>query len=802
MMALAAVVLALLSANASSSPSQWGATPGLRNHVTLSAAGKSLSSPGSLMHIDGPMLLARLRGGKPSRGRRMEEEEDSDEVLDDESEYDESESGGSSLSDDDSDHTPRRHVKAPKKVIKKFKKAAKQRRMREPEPESEESSMEDEEEDEEDEMEVPEEDYQVAPKERDWKQKLGLPQDTDEVAGDADEARDKTEAKGVNIITIPFEGHSDTLCASLRSMQKAGKMTDVILVTSDGTKIACHKAVLASTSPTLSRMVEALKGTAHTLSMDTIDSATMELVVDYVYSGSASVSEDRVHKLLGAAQKLGLSPLREACISHLLKGLTPHNAVETRTAAEALQCSELADAAHNLIMEEFLDVAASPAFHALSHSEVAKLLASDDLLVESEEDVFGAVIRWVSFDEAARAPALLPLLATVRLGLLPLHVLASKVAANPTVQKLLGSNAEFQKMLNAAVAFVGSSPEQRVALHHGPQTRARLGSKGRFLVCVGGRRGGSSSALRRCYMLDRITAEWFEIDHLRVPRKQLATAEAGGKIYAVGGWDGAKYLRSVEAFDPSVSTWVRAPSLATARGSFGLVSSGESLIAAGGFDGHRHLASCERLRVSPSAQAHHGTVPAAAGTVPLTVNGSTINTSATPGVALPISHEWEELPPLSSPRSGLRLAAIGEHIYAVGGFNGTEVMDVVERFAKGKWEAVAPMTSARRDLALEVVDGELYAAGGFDGTKDLDTVEKYNPATNTWTALAPMNAARSGLALKYFNKRLHAIGGYNGAKYLSAAERLDPRSPEDGEWCSAIEASLPSRMAHFGAALL
>ena len=32
-----------------------------------------------------------------------------------------SESGGSSLSDDDSEHTPRRHVKAPKKVIKKFK---------------------------------------------------------------------------------------------------------------------------------------------------------------------------------------------------------------------------------------------------------------------------------------------------------------------------------------------------------------------------------------------------------------------------------------------------------------------------------------------------------------------------------------------------------------------------------------------------------------------------------------------------------------------------------------------------------
>ena len=38
--------------------------------------------------------------------------------------------------------------------------------------------------------------------------------------------------------------------------------------------------------------------------------------------------------------------------------------------------------------------------------------------------------RWVSHDEAKRAPALLPLLSTVRLGLLPLHTLASKVPSS------------------------------------------------------------------------------------------------------------------------------------------------------------------------------------------------------------------------------------------------------------------------------------------------------------------------------------------------------------------------------------
>jgi hypothetical protein len=40
---------------------------------------------------------------------------------------------------------------------------------------------------------------------------------------------------------------------------------------------------------------------------------------------------------------------------------------------------------------------------------------------------------------------------------------------------------------------------------------------------------------------------------------QVAAAEAGGKVYVAGGWDGGKYLRSVEVYDTAVSSWVNAP---------------------------------------------------------------------------------------------------------------------------------------------------------------------------------------------------------------------------------------------------
>ena len=44
-----------------------------------------------------------------------------------------------------------------------------------------------------------------------------------------------------------------------------------------------------------------------------------------------------------------------------------------------------------------------------------------------------------------------------------------------------------------------------------------------------------------------------------------------------------------------------------------------------------------------------------------------------------------------------------------------------------RWVPVEPMLSRRSTLGVAVLHGELYAVGGFDGNNGLDTVEKYNP---------------------------------------------------------------------------
>lgn len=62
------------------------------------------------------------------------------------------------------------------------------------------------------------------------------------------------------------------------------------------------------------------------------------------------------------------------------------------------------------------------------------------------------------------------------------------------------------------------------------------------------------------------------------------------------------------------------------------------------------------------------------------------------------------------------------------------------------WELVAPVRIARSALSLTSLDGKLYAIGGFDGTNFLSIVEVYDPKANTWEQGTPLNSGRSGHA--------------------------------------------------------
>ena len=52
----------------------------------------------------------------------------------------------------------------------------------------------------------------------------------------------------------------------------------------------------------------------------------------------------------------------------------------------------------------------------------------------------------------------------------------------------------------------------------------------------------------------------------------------------------------------------------------------------------------------------------------------------------------------------------------------------------------------------------IYAVGGYDGREQLNSVERYNVQDDTWTAVARMKHRRSALSVAVHNGMIYALG--------------------------------------------
>ena len=107
---------------------------------------------------------------------------------------------------------------------------------------------------------------------------------------------------------------------------------------------------------------------------------------------------------------------------------------------------------------------------------------------------------------------------------------------------------------------------------------------------------------------------------------------------------------------------------------------------------------------------------AAAGTV-YAIGGRGVSTSERPFNNVEVydfyNNEWNEAPPLLSPRRHVGVVATRGQVYAVGGENSGHHLRTVECYNKqeGKWQQVSQLSIGRRGIAVGALEGVIYAAG-------------------------------------------------------------------------------------------
>jgi DNA-binding CsgD family transcriptional regulator len=202
--------------------------------------------------------------------------------------------------------------------------------------------------------------------------------------------------------------------------------------------------------------------------------------------------------------------------------------------------------------------------------------------------------------------------------------------------------------------------------------------------------GGATNVLER---YDPSTAMWEARASLPISLTAYGLAALGDKIYLFGGWDGKRYRAETYVYDPAKDAWATAAPMPDPRAFMGAAAAKDSIYVVGGYDGKREVASV--LRYDPAGE----------------------------GVA---AGPWSSRAPLSRPRGGLGLTAIGNRLYAVGGGWQTPLA-YNEQYDAGvdAWSRIAtPLVGQWRNVGVAALDNKLYAVGGWSGNY-LSTNEAY-----------------------------------------------------------------------------
>lgn len=298
------------------------------------------------------------------------------------------------------------------------------------------------------------------------------------------------------------------------------------------------------------------------------------------------------------------------------------------------------------------------------------------------------------------------------------------------------------------------------------------------------------------------TNSWAPFTPMICPRQGLVTAEAGNRLYAIGG-DGTF---TDETFDFATGSWQRFPSsiggMRTNLYFMGGVTVATQTIVLGGISGNEGAPNAIGL-VLPLDTSSPPRVPFAMLSLPDYVSLYGMGVAALNGYVYVAggrdyfgvqsgTYVFTDLTPpdrdnpfgsfrlatrsveMKYPRAGLGLAAVSGKLYAIGGYtmaSAVEVMsahNTVQVYTPGalSWTASddnggpLAMPTKRYNFGTAVVNNRIYVIGGIDDQgRCLRTVEIYNPATNQWSTGAPMPSARSALSLIVHQGQIFALGG-------------------------------------------
>uniref|UniRef100_A0A4X2KE85 Kelch like family member 29 n=1 Tax=Vombatus ursinus TaxID=29139 RepID=A0A4X2KE85_VOMUR len=494
----------------------------------------------------------------------------------------------------------------------------------------------------------------------------------------------RTIGMGKYEFTDPW--HPKEMLKELNQQRKTKEFTDLKIIV-DGKVFEVHQNVVASCSLYLKDLIKRFRDSRDKLELSLPDlrADVLELLLEFVYTGSLTIDAANAKTLLEAASKFQFHTFCKVCVSFLEKQLTPGNCLGVLAMAEAMQCSELYHMAKAFALQIFPEVATQEEILNISKDDFIAYVSNDSLNTKAEELVYETVIKWIKKDPASRAQHAAELLAVVRLPFIhPSYLL--NVVDN---EELIKSSEACRDLVNEAKRY-HMLPHARQEMQT-PRTRPRLSA--------GGMESGVTLADVWCYM--SLLDNWNLVSRMTVPRCRHNSLVYDGKIYTLGGLGVAGNVDHVERYDTITNQWETVAPLPKAVHSAAATVCGGKIYVFGGVN--------EAGRAAGVLQSY-----------------------------IPQTNTWSFIESPMIDNKYAPAVTLNGFIFILGGAyaRATTIYDP----DKGNIKAGPNMNHSRQFCSAVVLDGKIYATGGIVSSEGpaLGNMEAYEPATNTWTLLPHM----------------------------------------------------------------
>ena len=489
-------------------------------------------------------------------------------------------------------------------------------------------------------------------------------------------------------------------------------LCDVILEVGSGddqARLKAHRIVLCAASPFFynalnSDMKERKEGV---IQLEETSKAVMEGVLEYLYTGHVDINERNAYDLFAKADYFILPSLKALSANFIMQTLSLVDCVKAYYFAMKYQCEELQKRARDFIVKNFVAVAETEDFLNLSSKEVEEWIASDEIIVAGEENVFEVIVEWVEKNGCKEYQSFYDLFQHVRFIYVPRNYLSKVILPHRFVK----DRKRCVDLVLDAMNCMSEGTEE--CFFSMPPRNCQKTYEDAIVAC------GPRKAM--CY----IPSENKLYRLCNMPSIGRSLSVCHGKLYVLSGTCSTGSL--LNRYDPFLNLWSAMHTPETVYPFAAVVTFQGFLYAVGGTD--------KNVKTVCSVQKYN-----------------------------PDTNLWQAVAPFGSPRSDVCAVADDSYLYAIGGLdNANAALDIVERFdpRNNTWNKLPSTLAKRAGASGVIIKQKLFVFGGLQSLAGYPC-EVYDPVTSVWSEIPSPVAPRCLASAVSFKGQILIAGDYRG----------------------------------------